>query len=99
MPPELRELQDFLKALSSETRQTILFLFADGQELMVGQVAEQARIGQSTASENLKVLKRAGILQSRRDGKVVYYAPNRARMMTLVDQLRAYLTTCCPPES
>lgn len=98
METELAELQDFLKALASETRQKILFLFATGQELTVGQVANQAGIGQSTASENLAILKRANIVQSRREGKTVYYVPNQARMMALADQLKAYLTTCCSIE-
>ena len=92
---ELQELQDFLKALASETRQNILFLFASGQELTVGEVAEKASIGQSTASENLSTLKRAGLLQSRREGKTVFYTPNQVRMMALVDELKAYLTSCC----
>ncbi len=95
---DLSEVQEFLKALANETRQNILFLFATGQELTVGQVAEQAGIGQSTASENLTLLKRAGIVQSRREGKTVYYTPNRVRMMALVDQLKAYLVTCCSIE-
>ncbi len=95
---ELSELQDFLKALASKTRQDILFLFATGQELTVGQVAERAGIGQSTASENLSILKRAGIVQSRREGKTVFYTPNQARMLALVEQLRAYLSTCCSIE-
>lgn len=98
MMNDLSEVQEFLKALANETRQNILFLFATGQELTVGQVAEQAGIGQSTASENLTVLKRAGIVQSRREGKTVFYTPHRTRMMALVDQLKAYLTTCCPIE-
>lgn len=95
---ELSELQDFLKALASETRQDILFLFATGQELTVGQVAERAGIGQSTASENLSILKRANIVQSRREGKTVFYTPNQARILALVEQLSAYLSTCCSIE-
>lgn len=94
----LNELQEFLKALASQTRQKILFLFADGQELTVGQVAQEAGIGHSTASEHLSMLKRAGILQSRRQGKEVYYRPQRDRIMALLQQLTNYLTNCCPPE-
>ncbi len=94
----LDNLKLFLKALASETRQEILFLFAQCQELTVGQVAELVGIGQSTASENLSILKRAGIVNSRREGKTVFYMPNQAHMMHQVEQLKEYLETCCPSE-
>jgi ArsR family transcriptional regulator, arsenate/arsenite/antimonite-responsive transcriptional repressor len=99
MPSDpLSEVQEFLRALASETRQKILFLFATGQELSVGQVAQAIQISQSTTSEHLSMLRRAGLLQVRREGKEVYYRPNRARMLELAQQLTHYLASCCPPE-
>jgi DNA-binding transcriptional ArsR family regulator len=93
----LTELSDFLKALAGETRQQILTLFAcSPEERTVNQIAEELGIGQSTASENLTALRRTGVLTARRSGKTVFYRPDRARALFLVDQLRAYLTTCCP---
>lgn len=93
-----REVQDFLKALASETRQKILFLFADGRELAVGQVAQATGIGQSTASEHLTTLRRAGLLKARREGKEVYYSPDRDRMLALLQKLTDLVTRCCPRE-
>ena len=90
----LGEVQDFLRALASETRQRILFLFSDGQERTVGQVAEQAGIGQSTASEHLTTLRRAGLLNARREGKEVYYCPDSVRIGVLLDHLRDVLARC-----
>ncbi len=89
------ELQDFLKALASETRQRILGLFADGQERTVNQVAAEARIGQSTASEQLAFLRRSGLLRARRDGKEVYYSPDPGRVRALLRQLTDLLAHCC----
>ncbi len=94
---QLEELSDFLKALSGETRQQILMVFAcSGDERTVNEIAAELGIGQSTASENLTALRKTGILQSRREGKTVYYWPNRSRALFLVDELRRYLETCCP---
>lgn len=87
--------QDFLTALASPTRQAILLLFARGAELSVGQVAEQANIGQSTASEQLKTLRRANIVTARREGKVVLYRADRDGMARALSDLQAYLQTCC----
>jgi predicted transcriptional regulator len=50
------DLQAFLKALASETRQSILGLFAINAALMVNQVAEAFGIGKSTASDACDLL-------------------------------------------
>ena len=90
------EVRDFLKAAASETRQRILFLFVDGEPKSVGQIAEQLDIGPSTASEHLAILKRGGLVDATRDGKEVYYRPNRARTLELLKKLTDLLTNCCP---
>ena len=89
------ELQDFLKALASDTRQRILQLFADGQERTVNQIAGEVQIGQSTASEQCTFLRRSGLLRARRDGKEVYYSPDPARAHALLGQLSDLLARCC----
>jgi DNA-binding transcriptional ArsR family regulator len=89
-------VQAFLHGLASETRQHILFqVFFDGQEHTVGQVAQQTGLGQSTASEHLAILKRAGLLTSHRVGKEVYYRPHREQILASLAQLTALLTHCC----
>ena len=92
-------IQDFLRALASETRQSILFLFATDVALTVGQVAEAAGIGQSTASEQLALLKRAGLLTSAREGKEVFYRANHTRMIRYAEELLTYLRTCASAEA
>ncbi len=89
------EIREFLRALASETRQRILFLFADGRPRTVSQIAEESHLGQSTTSEHLAMLRRAGLLQARREGKEVYYRPDAARIPTLVRKLTDLLSRCC----
>ncbi|XSG73439.1 ArsR/SmtB family transcription factor [Herpetosiphon llansteffanensis] len=88
------EIQAFLRALGNETRQTILFLFASHQQLTVGEIAELSQIGQSTASEHLTLLKRAGLLTSTRQGKEVIYQADNQQMVAYAEELLAYLKTC-----
>ncbi|TWF80862.1 DNA-binding transcriptional ArsR family regulator [Pseudonocardia hierapolitana] len=96
LPVELKtSTREFLKALTSPTRQRIMLLFARGAELSVGEVAEQIGIGQSTASEQLSILRRAGIVTSRREGKVVLYRSDRDGALEVLADLQAYLQTCC----
>lgn len=95
-PVELDDTtRDFLKALASPARQQVMMLFAGGAELSVSEVAECAGIGQSTASQQLALLKRGRILTSRRAGKTVYYRSDNAGAATSLATLRNYLASCC----
>lgn len=87
--------RDFLKALASPGRQQVMLLFAGGAELSVSEVAERADIGQSTASQQLALLRRGRILTSRREGKTVYYRSDNDGSARSLDNLRDYLASCC----
>ncbi|GIM67202.1 ArsR/SmtB family transcription factor [Actinoplanes auranticolor] len=91
--------QGFLKALASETRQQMLLLFAGDAELTVGEIATRSGLSQSTTSEQLALLRRGGLVTSRRDGKLVRYRVDPEAMGVRLQQLQAYLTVCCPPAS
>lgn len=88
---------DFLKALASETRQKVLQQFTGGIELTVGEIADRCALKPSTASEHLSLLRRGGLVISRKEGKQVYYRADGATMTQRVSALQAYLARCCPP--
>lgn len=71
---------EFCRALSDETRQRILEMLLE-REMCVGEIVEAFEISQPTVSHHLDVLKRFGLLTSRKDGKQVYYAINRERVV------------------
>ena len=99
-PPALDEkTQDFLKALASQTRQQVMMLFAAGAELTVGEVADGTGLGQSTTSEQLAILRRGGLVQSTRDGKLVRYRADPMTIAARLSELQSYLACCCPPGS
>lgn len=95
--PPGEKLRDFLKGLASEQRQQILGLFAGGAELTVGAVAGRLGIGQSNASQQLALLRRGGLLTSRKDGKQVRYRADTRSIERSLTELQNYLRTCCPP--
>src|SRR3954447_15791555 len=97
-PPALHgPTHDFLKALASKTRQQIMMLFAGGVQLTVGEVADRCGLGQSTTSEQLAVLRRGGLVQSSRDGKLVRYRADPGTISARLAELQGYLACCCPP--
>lgn len=87
---------DFLKALASETRQLVMQQFAGSRELTVGEIAERCGLKPSTASEHLSLLRRGGLVLSRKEGKQVFYRADGATMAHHLDALKAYLLRCCP---
>lgn len=89
---------DFLKALASETRQRVMWQFSGGREFTVGEIAERCALNASTASEHLSLLRRGGLVLSRKEGKQVFYRADGATMAGRLDALREYLLRCCPPD-
>jgi ubiquinone/menaquinone biosynthesis C-methylase UbiE/DNA-binding transcriptional ArsR family regulator len=64
-----------LRALSDATRLRIIALLEKG-ELSVQELQEITRLGQSRISTHLGLLQDSGLLQSRRDGKRIFYRLN-----------------------
>jgi ArsR family transcriptional regulator len=89
------DLLNFLKSLASESRLNIVLLFLDGQERTVNQIAEAVGLGQPATSEHLALLRQAGVLISRKEGKEVYFRPDRARVLNTLDALNHLLRSCC----
>ena len=67
---------EFCKALSDETRQSILKML-QRRELSVGEVVEAFDISQPTISHHLNVLKNVGLVTSRKEGKQIFYSINQ----------------------
>lgn len=89
------DLLDFVKAVASESRMTILLLFLDGQERTVNQISEAIGLGQPATSEHLALMKRGGVLISEKRGKEVYYHPNRLQIAHSLETLSQVLKKCC----
>ena len=72
-PVEAERLGRLLSLLSDPTRVRILFALVGVGELCVGDLALSLDINVDQSSYALKLLKGAGLVQSRRDGRVIYY--------------------------
>lgn len=71
----MRQLLDNLKLIADKTRVRIL-LMLDKRELCVCQLMAVLQISQPLVSKNLSLLLRAGFLEARREGKMVFYRIN-----------------------
>jgi len=63
---------EILKAMSDETRLRILKLLLNGEKC-VCQIFPKVKRTQSTVSIQLATLEKAGLIESRREGKKIFY--------------------------
>ena len=68
-----REATGFLKALANENRLMILCYLADGEK-SVSELESLLGIRQPTLSQQLARLRVEGLVQTRRDAKMIYYS-------------------------
>lgn len=95
MKTDLKQIETFIKALGTENRLKILMLFVDGNERTVNEITRAVGIGQSTCSEHLAVLKKAGLMNANKLGKEVYYLPNRDVIVGMLEEITSILKKCC----
>ena len=76
---------DIFKVFGDPTRIKILHLLITS-ELCVCDIAETLEMTQSAISHQLRVLKQAGLVKNRKDGKVVYYSLDDDHVLTILTQ-------------
>lgn len=79
-----------LKALSHPKRLEIIHLIRD-QELPVSDIYTMLDLPQANISQHLMVLRDAGIVITRREGKQIYYSLSNKKIIKANDLLRAVL--------
>ena len=76
----------FLKSMSNESRLLILCNLSEGEK-SVGELEALVDLSQSALSQHLAILRRDGIVSSRRDSRSIFYSlanePAREIMTTL----------------
>ena len=72
-PSDAERLSRLLALLCDPTRARILFALVAVDELCVGDVAAALHISMDQSSYGLRALRQAGLVTSRRDGRVIYY--------------------------
>jgi DNA-binding transcriptional ArsR family regulator len=81
-----------LKALAHLDRlRLFFFLVQAGREVPAGEIQSALDLPGPTLSHHLNLLRRAGLIQSRREARFIYYSIQRERVSELV----RLLTACC----
>jgi len=78
----------FAKALADETRQKIMKLCCCNW-LPVNAIVERLKVTQPTVSHHLAILREAGLVEVRQEGKQTFYKLNQKRITVCCGQLQA----------
>jgi|SRR5687768_9590115 ArsR family transcriptional regulator, arsenate/arsenite/antimonite-responsive transcriptional repressor len=79
-------------ALAHQTRLELFFLLVRrGAEMPAGELQEALEIPGPTLSHHLAALRRAGLIESRKEERYVYYSVKQ----DMVTELCRLLTACC----
>lgn len=76
----------FLRALANEDRLMLLCQLTCGEKY-VGDLEKATGITQPTLSQQLGVLRSEGLVNTRRDGKFIYYQLSDYRVVTMLETL------------
>lgn len=88
MTQNAAEATQFLKLLSNEHRLTILCLLHNG-ELSVSALNEKVALSQSALSQHLAVLRKEGVVETRRDSQTIFYSIADPRISSIIQSLHA----------
>jgi DNA-binding transcriptional ArsR family regulator len=72
-----------LRAINHKLRQQIIKLIDEHEKLTVTELYVKLRLEQSVASQHLAILRKAGYVNTFRDGKFIYYSINTTRIQEL----------------
>lgn len=82
-----KDLVQVFKLLADETRLKILFLLGQEKELHVSALCERLGQSQPAVSHHLALLRVAGLIEPRRDGKHNFYSIQQNKFHTIMGEL------------
>jgi DNA-binding transcriptional ArsR family regulator len=82
---EASQLTELFRLLGDPTRVRLLYALAEAGELCVTDLAAVVGAAETTVSHALRLLRTAGVVRSRRSGRLVYYTLDDAHVRLLLD--------------
>ena len=77
---QLKKAALIFRAINHKLRQQIVRFIHQNGKITVTQIYVKLRLEQSVASQHLAILRKAGFVNTERDGKFIYYSVNYTRL-------------------
>ncbi len=88
---QLQESSELLRALTHPLRMQILEFIDQNEQINVNKIYNTLNLEQSITSQHLRILRNAGIVETKRDGKFIYYSINYTKVGDTVKSINAFL--------
>ncbi|MEM8747426.1 MAG: metalloregulator ArsR/SmtB family transcription factor [Actinomycetota bacterium] len=88
------ELAEMFRLLGDPTRVRILFALLEAGELCVCDIAAVVDTTETKVSQAMRLLRSAGVVRNRRDGRNIFYRLDDAHVRMLLDLSREHLAHC-----
>ncbi len=88
---EAVDLADLFRLLGDPTRVRILFALLEAGELCVCDIAEIAETTETKVSQAMRLLRSAGVVRNRRDGRNIFYRLDDDHVRMLLELTRDHL--------
>ncbi|HVX24988.1 MAG TPA: metalloregulator ArsR/SmtB family transcription factor [Parafilimonas sp.] len=87
----LKKAAMILRALNHKLRQQLLHLLDEHKKVTVTEIYVKLRLEQSVVSQHLAIMRRAGVVTTKREGKFIYYSVNYNR----IKEISAFVEQLC----
>lgn len=85
------DLAEMFRLLGDPTRVRILFALLEAGELCVCDIAAVVDTSETKVSQAMRLLRNAGVVRNRRDGRNIYYRLDDAHVRMLLDLSREHV--------
>ena len=88
---EIQRLTELFRLLGDATRARLLYALLEAGELCVCDLAAATGTPETSVSHALRLLRTAGVVKARRDGRMIHYSLDDAHVRMLLDLSREHL--------
>lgn len=88
---ELQQAAELLRALSHPLRLKILEFIDKNNAVNVNKIHSSLKLEQSITSQHLRILRMADIVETKRDGKFIFYAINYERLEVVMQSIGKFV--------
>ena len=96
---QVNQLADLAKVISHPARISIINYIGDCDGCLCKDISEAIKLAQPTTSQHLQIIRKAGLLKSKFEGKSQYYTLNKERLTKLKNLFQEFFETteqkCC----
>ncbi|MDG1296420.1 MAG: metalloregulator ArsR/SmtB family transcription factor [Saprospiraceae bacterium] len=88
---KLQDAAEILRAINHKLRMRILEFIDQNEKINVNKIYNTLNLEQSITSQHLRILRKAGVVDTQRDGKFIYYEINYDRVNQSIESIDRFL--------